>query len=150
MPQPACTYMGIQTYSNLRGSDAFPIHEVSVIIGGFQTVNQDLSPNANNQLLLAGSVLSLGTTGSGSGLYYIVNGVTHPLGQTAAAGILMYTVDTSSGNVIGVMADSGAFDQNSLFVGAGDTLSATHQSELYALNIYLEPGLSFGSPMSNA
>jgi hypothetical protein len=47
------------------------------------------------------------------------------------------------------MADSGAFDQNALFVGVGDTLSAAQIAELYALNIYLEPGLSLGSPASN-
>lgn len=150
MPYPACSRLGRQSYSNLRGSDAFPIHEVSVLLGGNQTVNQDPSPNPIPQLLLAGSVLSLATSGAGSGFYYLVNAVTFPFQQKVAAGILMYDVDTTSGAALGVLADSGAFDQNSLRFGVGDTLSVTHQAELYALNIYLEPGLSFGDPISNA
>ena len=111
MPQPACSFLGQQNYANLRGSDAFPIHEVSVLIAGPQVVNQDTSPNANPDLLLAGSILSLATSGAGSGLYYLVNAITFPFQQKVAAGILMYPVDTTSGNVIGVMADAGAFDQ---------------------------------------
>jgi hypothetical protein len=149
MPYPACSYLGKQSYANLRGADSFPIHEVSVIIGGSQTVNQDTSPNANAQLLIAGSILSLATSGTGSGFYYLVNAVTFPFQQKVAAGILMYPVDTTSGNIIGVMADAGAFDQNALLVGVGDTLSATHVAELYALNIYLEPGMSMGDPLTN-
>jgi hypothetical protein len=93
MPQPACSFIGQQNYANLRGSDAFRIHEVSVLIAGPQVVNQDTAPNANPDLLLAGSILSLATSGAGSGLYYLVNAITFPFQQKVAAGILMYPVD---------------------------------------------------------